>query len=297
MPELTTEAHRLAAIVVLVVTWWITEPIPIPAAAMLGATLAALFGMSTPTTAFARFAEPIIFLFIGSFMLSRGLVTHGVDRRIAASVLAPESAPAQFLSSRLDESVAVIIGVTLLFLMPVDWKQREFTITWKEASTIDWGTMLLLGGGFSLGRMMFDTGLAASIAQGIINISGTQSLWALTTLATLPGVILNAFECNRLWHGARAAGRDGSLRDTDGLHRIRHHSSWALDTGSAVVLSNVCSNFETVPANRHLARRKLQPRPSLLPQWNPPDETAPVQLDRKSLPDRRHSRPIPKCPE
>ena len=48
----------------------------------------------------------------------------------------------------------------LLFLLPTNWKEREFTITWKQATKIDWGTLLLFGGGLSLGGLMFETKLA-----------------------------------------------------------------------------------------------------------------------------------------
>jgi len=38
--------------------------------------------------AFAAFADPIIFLFMGSFMLAEAMYAHGLDRRIAYSALA-----------------------------------------------------------------------------------------------------------------------------------------------------------------------------------------------------------------
>ena len=41
MPALTLEAHRLAAIVMLVVVWWITEAIPLAVTAVVGPALAA----------------------------------------------------------------------------------------------------------------------------------------------------------------------------------------------------------------------------------------------------------------
>jgi sodium-dependent dicarboxylate transporter 2/3/5 len=43
MPGLTTQAHRLAAIIAWVVIWWVTEPIPIPVTALIGAVLCVLF--------------------------------------------------------------------------------------------------------------------------------------------------------------------------------------------------------------------------------------------------------------
>ncbi|MBI2221232.1 MAG: anion permease [Acidobacteria bacterium] len=70
---LSSEAHRLAAVVTLVVCWWVTEPIPLPATALVGVTLAALAGIAPAAEAFAPFANPIIFLFIGSFMIGKAM--------------------------------------------------------------------------------------------------------------------------------------------------------------------------------------------------------------------------------
>jgi len=65
-----------------------------------------------------------------------------------------------FLQEGLDESVVAITGALLLFVIPVDFKKNEFTIPWIEAVNIDWGTILLFGGGLSLGNMVMKSGLA-----------------------------------------------------------------------------------------------------------------------------------------
>ena len=60
MPSLTPQAHLLAAIIGWVGVWWITEPIPIPMSALLGAVLCVLFGLADAKKVFAPFADPII---------------------------------------------------------------------------------------------------------------------------------------------------------------------------------------------------------------------------------------------
>lgn len=83
MPSLSIEAHRLCAVGALTVTLWVTEAIPLAAAALLGPALAALLGACSATQAFAPFAHPVIFLFMGGFLLAAGLGKAGVDRRAA----------------------------------------------------------------------------------------------------------------------------------------------------------------------------------------------------------------------
>jgi sodium-dependent dicarboxylate transporter 2/3/5 len=366
---LSTDAHRLAAIVALVVLWWVTEAIPIAATALVGACLTVLCGVATATQAFAPFASPTIFLFMGSFMIGQAIVEHRLDRRLAAALLrlplvagdatrtalalgaatllisgwmsntattammvpialgvidasarssargharfrggfllaiaytasiggmmtpvgsppnlitlgmlesvagvqvsffswmllvAPLSltygvlllvlqrrffpGPAQPLHAvgspavdvtpwsagqrncaiafgvavtlwvlpglaaltnapesmaamlrRLDEGVVAIAAAALLFLLPVDWKRRKFTLDWPTASRIDWGTILLFGGGLSLGQLMFSTGLAAHIGEAAVRTSGAESLWAVTAVATVIGLVLSEVTSN-----------------------------------------------------------------------------------------------------
>src|SRR4030067_237061 len=68
-----------------------------------------------------------------------------------------DSAFYQAYNSRIPEAVAAVAAASLLFLLPVDWKKREFTLSWQEAAKIDWGTILLFGGGLTLGGLMFST--------------------------------------------------------------------------------------------------------------------------------------------
>ncbi len=71
MNNLSYSAHTLAAILGLVVSWWVTEPIPIPITALLGTSLCVILGVEGVKKVFAPFADPIVFLFIGSFILAQ----------------------------------------------------------------------------------------------------------------------------------------------------------------------------------------------------------------------------------
>jgi sodium-dependent dicarboxylate transporter 2/3/5 len=369
LPGVPDQAHRLAAVVALVVVWWVTEAIPIPITALVGTALTVLFGVADTTDAFAPYADPLIFLFISSFILSRAVIEHGLDRRIATTLLglptvgssfartriavglivvmisawmsnmvvtammlpvvlgvlnaqtaghapdarwqtnlllvlaysasiggmitpvgaapnlvtigllestagvripfftwvavglpialamsavlfsvahwrfpvsgspapmrvattgaaatwtpgqrnaaaaflvavvlwvapallalvAADSSVTAWVTMRITEPVAAVVAAALLFLLPIDWSQRRFTIGWTQASQIDWGTILLLGAGFSLGRLMFRTGLADRIANGLVDVSGAESLWAITAMATAIAVLITELTSN-----------------------------------------------------------------------------------------------------
>lgn len=84
---LTVEGHKLLAIMTLVALWWITEPVPIPVTSLLGPTLAVVTGVVPAAAAFAPFANPMIFLFMGGFMLAKAMMMHNLDKRFAFGLL------------------------------------------------------------------------------------------------------------------------------------------------------------------------------------------------------------------
>jgi len=87
-----------------------------------------------------------------------------------------------WLKSHLPEPVGAIIAASLLFMLRLDDKKP--TLTWKQAMHIDWGSLLLFGGGLSLGAQMFDTGLAQLLGQTLIDATG-GSFWLFTFLSVL----------------------------------------------------------------------------------------------------------------
>ena len=85
---LSPAAHTLAAIFVFTILLWMTEAVPMPAAGLIGPILLVLGGVAPMDKAFAAFAHPVVFLFLGSFLLALGMQKHGLDRRIASALLA-----------------------------------------------------------------------------------------------------------------------------------------------------------------------------------------------------------------
>lgn len=79
--------HKLLSIMSLVAIWWITEPVPIPVTSLLGPALCVLFGVAPMKDAFAAFANPMVFLFIGGFMIAKAMMVHGLDKRMAYSIM------------------------------------------------------------------------------------------------------------------------------------------------------------------------------------------------------------------
>jgi sodium-dependent dicarboxylate transporter 2/3/5 len=108
-----------------------------------------------------------------------------------AAVLCPDTPAARWLETRVPESAVALGAAVALFVLPTGLLRGEQAGQWKRLSTIDWGTILLFGGGLSLGRLMFETGLAAWIGAAIVHVAGATSLWSITAAAIVAGVLLS----------------------------------------------------------------------------------------------------------
>ncbi|RPI04502.1 MAG: DASS family sodium-coupled anion symporter [Ignavibacteriae bacterium] len=81
--------------------------------------------------------------------------------------------------SWIDEySIGLLVGA-LCFLLPVKFHQGEFLLDWQDTKFVDWGTLLLFGGGIALSDAMFKTGLAAWIATSFVSVLGTPSTFVM----------------------------------------------------------------------------------------------------------------------
>ena len=389
--EITPEAHRLAGVLLLVIIWWLTEPIPIPATGLLGVALAVVVGAvpvppeasarSTPVrVVLAPFGSPTLFFLLGGMFIGRAMSRHGLDRRIALGLLSAPGAvrsPTALLAAialsvmvlsmwisntaatamiypvtlgiisvlatslgtdgkdfatsryasalllmtayassaggiatpigtttnvvamgyfrqeeffgrtvdfgrwalvglplalalglalvvwmrllappgRLDlsavrtylrnergrlggwsagerntlvvflsvvmlwvapsvlslagarelsawlrvhlpEEIVALLAPVFLFLLPVDWRRREFSLEPADFGRIDWGTLLLFGSGLALGDLMVRTGLVGAMAGSIFDWLDTPDVWTITAVAIAGGILLSEFTSN-----------------------------------------------------------------------------------------------------
>jgi sodium-dependent dicarboxylate transporter 2/3/5 len=113
---------------------------------------------------------------------------------ILALVYGDASGPYKAMTARVPEGVAALAGASLLFLLPGN--QNGKAITWREAAKIDWGIVLLYGGGFALGVLSFQTGLAETMGRGLIGFLPTAGGTGLLIASTVMAVILSEVTSN-----------------------------------------------------------------------------------------------------
>jgi sodium-dependent dicarboxylate transporter 2/3/5 len=82
-----TKACWTGAITALTATWWITEPIPIPATSLLPLALFPVFGVLTPAQVGQSYGSALVLLLLGGFILSTAMEKSGAHRRVALTMV------------------------------------------------------------------------------------------------------------------------------------------------------------------------------------------------------------------
>ncbi len=73
----------------------------------------------------------------------------------------------------------------LLFILPVEKGSWRSVLQWADSRRVDWGTLVLFGGGIALSNAMFSTGLTDWLAGGLIDSMGTVSPWVALLVIVL----------------------------------------------------------------------------------------------------------------
>src|SRR3989337_3288632 len=76
-----------AAITVWIALWWATEAIPLPVTSLLPIILFPLFGILDIGKTTSSYGEPIVFLYIGGFLIAIAIEKTGLHQRIALSII------------------------------------------------------------------------------------------------------------------------------------------------------------------------------------------------------------------
>lgn len=81
--EVRPEAMHVLAVAALMATWWVTEAIPIPATALLPIFLFPALGVMSGSEVTQPYADHLIYLFLGGFLIAVTIEKWNLHRRIA----------------------------------------------------------------------------------------------------------------------------------------------------------------------------------------------------------------------
>jgi len=93
-------------------------------------------------------------------------------------------------------SIVGILSAVLLFLLPTRHREthRATNLTWSDAQEIDWGTILLFGGGISLGMLLGESGFALEV--GKILLPESAGITFIVVIAVILSILLSEFASN-----------------------------------------------------------------------------------------------------
>ena len=113
-----------AALAVWMATWWLTEAIPLAGTALLPVVVLPLAEVSTIAAAAAPYANPLIFLFLGGFIIGLAIQRFDLHRRMALYVLlAVGTSPRRLIAGFMLASAALSMWIsntaTAIMMLPI----------------------------------------------------------------------------------------------------------------------------------------------------------------------------------
>jgi sodium-dependent dicarboxylate transporter 2/3/5 len=117
-------AWRTAACAAAMAILWITEAIPLPATGLLPLALFPLLGLGSIGETAAPYSNPLVYLFLGGFLLAAAMERWGLHRRLALTIIrtvgtAPRRLVAGFLVSTAFVSMWISNTAATLLLLPI----------------------------------------------------------------------------------------------------------------------------------------------------------------------------------
>ncbi len=129
----------IAVVGIWMAVWWMTEALPLAVTALLPLILLPVLGVRSIEATAAAYAHPMIFLFLGGFLLARAMHVWGLDRRLAvrvlriagtsprrmiAAVMAVTAFLSMWVSNTATAMVMLPIGLSIVTTLSVDRDER-----------------------------------------------------------------------------------------------------------------------------------------------------------------------------
>jgi len=173
-------AWRVAALGVWMAVWWITEAIPIPATALLPLIVLPLTGIFGIREAAAPYANPLIFLFMGGFIIAVATQRWHLHKRIALGIVgrvgdSPRAIVLGFMLACGFLSLWVSNTATALMMLPIALSVISLTAHSRDAD--------------APGSRNFAIALLLGVAYGC-NIGGLGTLIGTPPNAFMAGYLL-----------------------------------------------------------------------------------------------------------
>ena len=135
-------SQKMAAVALLMATWWMTEAIPIPATSLLPLVLFPILGIMHTKAAAAPYASHLIFLFMGGFIIALSMQRWNLHRRVAMHIVnvvgfSPSRLIFGFMTATAALSAFVSNTATTVMMMPIGLAIVQHTIAEGKKEGLD----------------------------------------------------------------------------------------------------------------------------------------------------------------
>ncbi len=118
------DANWVLAVGAWMITWWISEAVPLAVTALLPMLMFPLLGVRSSEQAAAPYGSPVVYLFFGGFMLALGLEEHLLHKRIALRIIrwtgfSPRRLVLGFMLSTAMLSMWISNTATAIMMLPM----------------------------------------------------------------------------------------------------------------------------------------------------------------------------------
>ena len=185
-PGMSDVAQRMAAVALLMATWWLSEAIPIPATSLIPIALFPLLGIMHTKQATAPYASHLIFLFMGGFIIALSMQRWNLHRRIAMNIVkaigfSPSRLIFGFMLATAAISAFVSNTATAVMMMPIGLAIISHVVAEGKKEGLDREI------DFSADKFAFGLNLMLGIAYSA-SIGGIATL-----IGTPPNTVLAAY--------------------------------------------------------------------------------------------------------
>lgn len=173
---------RTAGLAFWMASWWVSEVVPIPATALVPLVISPLVGISAIKTVAAPYAHPLIFLFLGGFLISIAMERWGLHKRIALKTML-------YAGTKPSLQILAIMFVTAFLSM---WMSNTATTVMMLPIAM---SIIMIVKQSNPSNTQFGTALLLAIAYGA-SIGGIATLIGTPPNALMAAYLSDSYQIN-----------------------------------------------------------------------------------------------------